>query len=186
MFPAVWKWIRSPKNLAVLVAVGGAVGFLVNFVFMHGQRQPSFVSQQPVVVSPQINIQNNPANVINILPQYQTVKPQSSSSSATETPRSQSPTASASAIVHVPVRRNVGLGVPVDIIPGFSVTVDSIIGFAGRFDVELKSEIWGGEKRSFTVGAPPIDVTVKGRTYQLSVEDTDSHSALVVLGQTKS
>lgn len=183
--PVIWTWLRNPKNLAVLTALGSAIGYTISIITKPATPiPPQITSPQPaVVVSPQIHIENNPSNTANVSPQIQAGSAQIFSREASNPPQARSHPMPVP--IRLPVRRHAGAGIPVDIIPGFSITVASIMGFDGRFKVELESELWGGQRRTFPVGARPVDITIKGRTYQLSVEATDGQLAEVLLAQAR-
>ena len=176
----IWNWLRNPKNLAVLTAIGSVVGYLISLAAKSEDPTSSPVPQPAIVVSPQIHIENNPSNVVRIEPRTQSGDVQASTQ---EAPQPHARTSSPA--VRFPVRRNAGAGISVEIIPGFSVTIVGIFGVDDRLRVDLMSELWEGNKREFPVGAHPIDITVKGRTYQLSVESADTHSALIVLDRAR-
>lgn len=180
----IWNWLRNRKNLAVLVALGTAIGFLINFVNTPSSTAPTVASIQPsIVLNPQIHIQNNPANIINATNSLAEPEVDKAQSSTSVTSNSQDYKKQIPVAVNLPVRRYAGAGIPVEIVPGFSVTVTSISGFEGRFKVELASDLWDGQSHTFPVGAHPVDITIEGRTYQLSVDATDGQLAEISLNQ---
>lgn len=181
---AIWAWIRNPKNLAVLVAIAGGLGFVLKLKTDSPSTttQPHTTVQPTVNINPHIHIENNPSNTGAISTRQGNASPPIVTGRIKDDQPKQKPNFVAQ---HFPVRRSAGAGIPVVMIPGFSVTVASIVGFEGRFVVQLVSDYWGGGKRSFSVGERPVDITIEGRTYQLSVEAADAQIAEVVLARAK-
>lgn len=59
----MWKWVRNPRNLAVLTAIGTAVAFMWNKV-----DQSDALPQPPtVVVAPNIHVENKPTLEIPVI-----------------------------------------------------------------------------------------------------------------------
>ncbi|WP_027150349.1 hypothetical protein [Methylobacter tundripaludum] len=173
---AIWNWLRTPKNFAVVSAFGAAIGFLIKPI----QEQPQNPPQPNVVVTPQIRIENYPLNEVTSFPQRRPSEAPAIVAPDAAVRDSQSKS-EPSLRENFPIRRTTVPGISVDFIPGFAVTIENIIGAGNKLTVMLKSDLWDKVGLDFPVGSSPIDITVNGRLYRLNVEKSDGHTATVVL-----
>jgi hypothetical protein len=71
--------------------------------------------------------------------------------------------------IKFPIRRNLGLNIPTEFLPGFTLTVISLYGSEEGMKVEAENRFWP-YPHVFEVGAPPVDITFDGELYRLRAE----------------
>lgn len=147
----IWNWITLRKNFMVISALISALGY---FYFHKSSESKYGQMEQNFVFSPSIKIDNaRPQTVTSDIASNTNV-----SGAAVELPK-----------IKFPIRRNVGLNIPVEFLPGFTLTVISIYGSPEEMKVEVENKFWQ-YPHVFEIGAPPVDITFEGRLYRLRAE----------------
>ena len=164
MFVRIWNWLRNTKNFVVVTAIFGAIGYIWD-------KFPSTDKPSPplhVNINVDASSKNSQINTLTI-------------PSSPEAPKSQpvtqkNPTTPKKSLS--PVHYQLAAGVPVEIIPGFWITLKAYSGVNDNLAVLLSGSGWS-DSLTFKIGGAPFDFSHNGRVYHLTVDSLQEERVII-------
>ena len=172
----MWNWLRNPKNLAVLTAIGSAIGFM----WIHLLPAKDVLTPIPTSSPININIDAKQINTQTISQPPAAVPP---SAASKPRPKLSKKVLPAPHRLRLPVRRQLANGIPNEILPGFWLTLEGYEGTPNNMTVHFFSPSWGERGLSFKVGGVPFDFSHNGSTYQLLIESMNDERVYISVDQ---